>query len=67
MPGLQIKYFVLKPAGDDAHAMSCRAAMRCYARHIEMELPELASEVKDWADAEELASAERYQNGTAKP
>ncbi len=67
MSGLQMKYFVLKPAGDDAHATACRAAMRCYARHIAMELPDLSRELKDWADAEELASAERYQNGTAKP
>lgn len=59
MPQLQMKYFVLKPAGDDAHAMACRAAMRCYARHIAATIPDLAAELTEWADKEEAATTER--------
>lgn len=52
MSGIQMKYFVLKPVGDDAYAMASRAAMRCFARHIEQSNPELAKEVQEWADKE---------------
>jgi hypothetical protein len=57
-----MKYFVLKPAGDDAHATACRAAMRCYARHIHATNSSLADELSDWADAEEAASRDRLAN-----
>lgn len=61
MSGLQMKYFVLKPNGDDAYAKSSRAAMRAYADHIAEENPELCEELRAWADKEtpELRSAAR--------
>lgn len=55
MTGLIMKYFVLKPAGNDTYAKASRAAMRTYARMILPENPELALELQDWADKEEFA------------
>ena len=52
MPGLQMKYFVLKPKGDDPYARASRAAMHHYAKFIEQENPELAKELRDWAAIE---------------
>lgn len=52
MAGLQMKYFVLKPSGDDAYAKASRAAMRAYAIRIMEENPELARELTDWANTE---------------
>lgn len=48
--GLKMKYFVLKPEGDDVHAKASRAAMRRYAQIMEEANPTLAAEVRDWAD-----------------
>jgi len=50
--GLLMKYFVLKPGGNDAYAKASRAAMRKYADFIEGENPELAHQIRDWADTE---------------
>jgi len=50
--GLTMKYFVLKPKGKDGYAASSRAAMRAYANSIETVDPELAVELRDWADRE---------------
>ena len=52
MSGLMLKYFVLKPHGDDAYAKASRAAMRAYAKHIRAENPELSDELREWADRE---------------
>jgi hypothetical protein len=52
MSGLETKYFVLEPKGDDAYAMASRAAMRAYAFHIMEENLELAKSLRDWADIE---------------
>lgn len=52
MAGLQMKYFVLKPHGDDAYAKASRAAMRAYANHIAEENPDLRDELREWADRE---------------
>lgn len=52
MTGLQMKYFVLKPAGNDEYAKASRAAMRQYARMIEWVNPELANDLRKWADSE---------------
>ena len=60
MAGLQMKYFVLKPGGNDKYAAASRAAMRRYARLIEPENPELAQELVAWADAE-------FANAVDKP
>jgi hypothetical protein len=52
MVGLQMKYFVLKPAGDDKYSEASREAMRAYAEHIQNENFELAEELRKWADSE---------------
>lgn len=52
MAGLQLKYFVLKPAGSGAHAAASRAALRTYAGHIEALEPELARDLRLWVDRE---------------
>ena len=57
--GLLMKYFVLKPHGDDRYAGASRKAMNAYASFIESENPELAKELRDWA-ANEMA--ESYAN-----
>ena len=49
MKGLLLKYFVLKPKGDDVYASASRKAMRVYARHVEKENPILAEELRQWA------------------
>jgi hypothetical protein len=56
MTGLIMKYFVLKPAGDDAYAKASRAAMRRYADLIKEENSELCSELREWADREQIAT-----------
>jgi hypothetical protein len=45
MTGLLMKYFVLKPEGADRYA--------AYAEHIREENPELANQLRDWADTEQ--------------
>lgn len=52
MNGLQMKYFVLKPHGDDAYAKASRAAMRAYANHIAEENKLLCDDLREWADSE---------------
>jgi hypothetical protein len=53
-----MKYFVLKPRGTDRHAAASRAAMRRYAQIIRRDNPQLAAELKSWADAELAESLE---------
>ncbi len=50
--GLLMKYFVLKPAGIDLYAQASRRAMRTYAALIDLDNPEFAKELREWADAE---------------
>lgn len=57
VPALQMKYFVLKPNGNDGYAKASRMAMRQFANAINGENPELASQLIDWADRE---AAEKY-------
>lgn len=57
MAGLVMKYFVLKPTGDDVYAKASRIAMRKYADAVKDENPELAQQLYDWAAQE---NAERY-------
>ncbi|GAI86312.1 unnamed protein product [marine sediment metagenome] len=52
MTGLKMKYFVLKPSGDDRYAVASRKAMRAYALHIQNENEELANDLREWADNE---------------
>lgn len=54
MSGLQMKYFVLKPAGDDPYAKASRAALREYAKSIMDENTELAIDLYDWVYGEEI-------------
>lgn len=56
MTGLVMKYFVLKPKGDDIYAKASRKAMRSYATMVEPENPTLAKQLRDWAD-DEMAEA----------
>ena len=60
--GLMMKYFVLKPAGNDHHAAASRSAMRRYADCIELENPQMAVDLRAWADQE---SAEAYARSVA--
>ena len=50
--GLLMKYFVLKPKGNDIYAEASRKAMRAYAAHIIGENEQFANELRAWADGE---------------
>lgn len=52
MKGLILKYFVLKPKGDNTYAEASRKALRAYANHIYKDNPELAEDLRAWADKE---------------
>ena len=56
MNGLQMKYFVLKPKGDDEYARASRLAMSAYADAIEQENAELAAELNAWTEKEAAAA-----------
>ena len=49
MNGLKMKYFVLKPAGNDAYAQASRAAMKAYAEAIKDENVQLNHDLHMWA------------------
>ena len=51
--GLQMKYFVLKPSGDNAYARASREAMIAYAIAIKLENKKLADELREWSRREE--------------
>ena len=57
-PGLQMKYFVLKPKGDDIYAQASRRAMFAYAKTIIEENRVFARNVWDWATDEAIAANE---------
>jgi len=57
MPGLELKYFVLKPKGKDAYADASRKAMIEYALTIQHENKDLCAELMVWV-AKEAAEAE---------
>ena len=63
MTGLQMKYFVLKPKGDDAYATASRGAMVRYALLIKDTNPELAAQLNEWAAQE---GAEAYVRAVEK-
>ena len=50
---MNLKYFVLKPGGDDAYARASRTAMRVFAAEIEQDNFQLAADVKQWCYEEE--------------
>lgn len=62
MSGLMMKYFVLKPQGDDAYASASRGAMVRYAILIKPTNPELPDELMEWTKQE---SAEAYARSIA--
>lgn len=49
-----MKYFVLKPKGNDKYAEASRKAMRAYASSIATTNIELCDELRKWADDELL-------------
>lgn len=51
MNGLIMKYFVLKPEGDDVYAGASRAAIWAYAYAIQKENPDMSKALMDWADS----------------
>jgi len=48
MTGLKMKYFVLKPKGNDAYANASRMAIAAYAKAIDDENPKLKQDLVDW-------------------
>lgn len=58
MTGLEMRYFVLKIAGNSNHAYACREALRTYASLIRPVNGLLADELDAWADREQ-AEADR--------
>lgn len=58
MSGLEMKYFVLKPRGNDAYAAASRKALRAYSSQIEEENPELGRQLRGWANKESMAALE---------
>ena len=52
MDGLMLKYFVLKPKGEDIYAKASRTAMHAYARTIKDANPEFSKQLADWAATE---------------
>ena len=49
MEGLVMKYFVLKPKGNDVYAKASREAMRAYAAVIRTDNPDLSKGLILWA------------------
>lgn len=46
--GIKMKYFVLKPEGDNAYAKASRTAMQAYSNAIAKENPELSDDLMQW-------------------
>ncbi len=57
--GLLMRYFVLKPGATGWHGRACREAMRAYADVCSADMPQLAKELVDWADAEAARLGEK--------
>ena len=52
MLGLHLKYFVLKPHGDDVYAKASRDAMLAYAETIKDDNQLLADDLREWVRKE---------------
>ena len=63
MSGLIMKYFVLKPKGNDEYARASRVAMRAYADWIKKTNPDLAEQLMDWANKEAAEFGESLVEG----
>ena len=59
--GIETKYFVLKPRGDNEWAAASRKAMRAYARHIQGIDPELAESLLSWANSESKVALDKLR------
>lgn len=66
MDGLIMKYFVLKPSGDDPYAVASCKAMKKYAQSIEMENGKLSEELRGWVGKEEVSRMDRRFNNPPK-
>jgi hypothetical protein len=66
MSGLRMKYFVLKPKGDDIYAEASRKAMRTYAAHIYNENPQFANDLLEWAKTEGEKTGRYEEHGRDK-
>jgi len=78
MAGLQMKYFVLKPRGDDLYAKASRRAMRSYASVMQHDNPVLCNQLREWADSEtpsliedeeetQMSEVKNYRKKTIQP
>jgi hypothetical protein len=61
MNGLQMKYFVLKPGGDDEFAKASRIAMKAFAQAISSSSLTLATDLMNWAQTETELYVRREQ------
>jgi len=61
MPGLQMKYFVLKPAGSGKYAEASRIAMLAYADIIKSENLDLFLDITKWVQEEEKVANQLLQ------
>ncbi len=52
MNSLSMKYFVVKPRGEDIYAKSSRTAIHAYAKVIKPTNPGFAQALIDWASQE---------------
>lgn len=66
MSGLLMKYFVLKPKGDDIYAAASRKAMRAYALHIREANLRFSEELRAWADDEQADAFGSHAEAEAK-
>ena len=62
MSGLLLKYYVLKPKGNDQFAVASRAAMRTFAQSMHGHNNELSADVKAWAEKEAQLAADELTN-----
>jgi len=61
MDGLILKYFVLKPKGNDIYAVASRNAIRTYADSIKVKNEKLAKELLEWIKRETLLATGTYK------
>ena len=59
--GLILKYFVLKPKGNDIYAVASRKAMQTYAKIIESVNPEFANDLYSWIGREHIDAEEEKE------
>ncbi len=55
MTQIKMKYFVLKPGGNDNYAKASRIALRAFATEMERDDLPFAAQLKEWAYEEERA------------